>query len=264
MPNDFTGDAACMGVYNFESGALTTDSSPAAGGNGANTLTNINTVTADTTNYQQGAASALFDRASLQEMRILQAGMSAGFPWQSTDSVMKGTVCCWFRSTNPVASTAIVSNMLQAFSSGSWALTWNADATKLAVLWRYSTGYETLDTLWTLPNSGFGTFHLGLIIDGVNKVCTLRTWDGSTAATHTMSPANAMVVSDLGFCWGNFTYASGGNPTGMNGNLDEGVVFNRMLSIDEIDAIRGGTYTFSTGGYRLIPRGGVHCNLTVA
>jgi len=48
--NDFASDPNCKVVYRFEDGALTTDSQ------GSTTLTNANSVVADTVNFAEGAA----------------------------------------------------------------------------------------------------------------------------------------------------------------------------------------------------------------
>ena len=59
MANDFSSDTDCKALWNFENGALTTDSK------GGNTLSiGGNTPSADTVNYKQGAASCDFDSSN--------------------------------------------------------------------------------------------------------------------------------------------------------------------------------------------------------
>jgi len=74
VANIFTNDSNCKALWRFENGALTTDSK------GTNTLTNNNTVVADTVNFKEGAASANLESSSSQYFSITNANLNAGFP----------------------------------------------------------------------------------------------------------------------------------------------------------------------------------------
>ena len=52
--SDFSADANCVALWRFEDGALTTDSK------GTNTLTNVNTVIAKTTDFKEGISCGEF------------------------------------------------------------------------------------------------------------------------------------------------------------------------------------------------------------
>jgi hypothetical protein len=91
VANDFSTDSNCVALYNFESGALTTDSKS------TNTLTDVNTVTADTTNFKQGTASANFEYDSTQAFFRPDSDLTSGFPLKSDDTNKNISVCAWFR-----------------------------------------------------------------------------------------------------------------------------------------------------------------------
>lgn len=90
MANDFSADERCKALWKFESGALTTDSE------GTNTLVaSASPPTADTTNYREGAASALFTSADSQCYSIADASLDSGFPWKNGESNLDGSFCFW-------------------------------------------------------------------------------------------------------------------------------------------------------------------------
>lgn len=261
MANDFTGDSSCQAVWNFDTtGTLTTDSSPAAGGNGANTLTN-DSVTCDSSDYIRGTGSAALGGTAM--LSIAGASLSANYPGRSTDTSKLGTVCSWFKATSDGSNFCIYSQFDDVtLHKGTIVITWRGSGanTGISVIWVYSNdAFESWFPVVTVNYNQW--YHFGMTWDGINKGLHLRMWDGSTVFydadaptfTNELESSNAPVqigVLDSAKTWA-FT-----------GNIDEIVVFNRRLSNTEIDQIRSGTY--SVGGYRLIPRGGMHCNLTVA
>ena len=91
MANNFTGDVNCVALWNFESGALTTDSI------GTNTLTDNNTVGTNASDFKEGAACADLTRANSEYFSITDADLDAGFPLKSDDSNKKISVCFWFK-----------------------------------------------------------------------------------------------------------------------------------------------------------------------
>ena len=79
MANDFTNDANCKALWNFDDGALTTDSK------GTNTLTNSG-VTADTVDFKEGNASGDF-KASFGRI-------NDEFPWLCKN-FFRSEKCAW-------------------------------------------------------------------------------------------------------------------------------------------------------------------------
>jgi hypothetical protein len=83
MANDFSGDSNCVALYNFESGALTTDSK------GTNTLTNINTVQ-ESVDSKQGSGSADFEYADAECLKIDDGDLDAGYPFKTGSQFASG------------------------------------------------------------------------------------------------------------------------------------------------------------------------------
>ena len=92
--NDFSNDPNCVALYNFENGALTTDSK------GGNTLSvGGNSPTAVMVDYKQGLASCDFEASNNQYWTIADADLDAGFPLKNGDAVGNISVCCWIKLT---------------------------------------------------------------------------------------------------------------------------------------------------------------------
>ncbi len=81
MANDFSGDGDVVALYRFENGALVTDSK------NSNDLTANGTISADTVNFQEGAAAADFDRVNEEYFDIADVAMSAAYPLKNGTSV---------------------------------------------------------------------------------------------------------------------------------------------------------------------------------
>lgn len=251
MANNFSNDTSCKALWRFESGAMTTDSKS------TNTLTASGSAPAeDTTNKAEGGCSASFAGDVLRYYERTDADLAAGFPLKTGDSTQQITICAWVRPLTDSEKGIICkgnfssgSIFIKQFTGDCIKLNWNGvgDQCKIS-LSAYS--------LW---------IHIAYLIDGVNGTCSARAWD-SIAGVITPTPVSGLSNAswDLSLAW-RMGALSNSATNYFDGNLDEVVVFNRLLSNDEIDAIRGGTYneTYPAGGYRLIPTGGVHCNLTV-
>ena len=91
MANDFSGDPNCVALWRFENGALIADSI------GSNTLTDVNTVGTDTSDFKEGAACADFERSSLEYFYINDANLDSDYPFKSGDTNKKISFCEWFK-----------------------------------------------------------------------------------------------------------------------------------------------------------------------
>ena len=230
MGNIFSGEPRCKALWRLESGALTLDSK------GGNTLTNHG-VTADVTNYAEGLASGLFGGAAYLE--IADANLGAGFPCKTGDAVKKGTFCAWVRPNSYSGQQTILTKFNYYATKGSIDIRTNSSAANgYEILWIYSgvsleqfsTGFEPVVHTW---------HHVAVRWDGVNKVLNLRIWDGSTVHSFSYSPSNVMQVDDSPVALGSLS----GTPANYwDGEIDEAVVFNDLLTDGEIDAIRSGTF----------------------
>src|SRR5574343_790275 len=88
MANDFTNDASCISLWNFEPGNLTTDSK------GTNTLSiGSGTPASDAVVYKEGTGSLSLNGSS--HYTITDTNLSANFPLKYGVGGYF-TICCWF------------------------------------------------------------------------------------------------------------------------------------------------------------------------
>ena len=109
MANDFSADPNCVALWRFESGALTTDSK------GSNTLTAINTPTADTGDYKEGAASVSLVKSSSQYFSIADASLPTDFPCKNGGTGKIFSICAWFKSATLVEDNVIIGKWLDGY-----------------------------------------------------------------------------------------------------------------------------------------------------
>lgn len=231
MANNFATDASVKALYNFESGALGTDSGPV----GTNTLTLRNTPTADTTHYKQGAAGVALAAASHQYLDITNANLSTGFPFKSGDTTKLLTVCAWVYANSLSGWNGLLGMLSYAGADNSgWGLEFNG--TTLYAMWNgsdISTGLTLTTGYW---------YHITLWMDGVNKslkVKVIKDSDGSVQYW-TNTPSAVQNVGTLPFRIGTYTNKDSSNT--FDGTIDEVVVCNRLLNHLEALQIKGGTY----------------------
>ena len=243
--NNFSGDSNCVAVWRFED-------SPGFGidSQGSNDLTNVG-ADEENTYYKEGSQSASFNRAISDRMTITDANQDAGFPWRYDDgeSIVKDfSICGWFRlKTVPYdySSSYYIFSKYSLSSARVFGI-WIADTDnkiKLAMGWNNGETYE---------EAPFGTacvinrwYHFGITYDSATKFGRIRMWDDTAQALldsdKTNTYANATDACDVGLTIG--TRDDAGRP--FDGYIDELVVFNRVITIDEIDDIRNQIY--STG-----------------
>lgn len=234
MANTFTGDSSCIALYNFESGALTTDSI------GTNTLTNSN-VAESAGDYKEGSCCADFEKSSSAKMSISNSSLSAGFPFKSTDTNKQGSFCFWFKmeSTPSGVNGGLITKWGNGYNVSSFAI----GVSTSGIFYVAVSNGTTLDNT---NFSGYGTiatgvwYHVGVTLDAASKTCTLRIWNDTDSTvstlTHTYSitPYASTATVNIGSedYWNYY----------WDGLIDEVVIFNRILSIAEIDSIRTGGY----------------------
>lgn len=252
MANNFTADSNCKALWRFENGALTTDSK------GTNTLTNNNTVVADTVNFKEGAASADFESGSSQYMSILDSALDAGFPLKNGDTNKIISVCAWFRleSVPPLNEYRILyskydsTNLKRSFMLGSMT---DGTNTHIRLLLGYNSGASLEVIQHTYGLSTATWYHVTATYDNADKSYTVRIKDtsGNTLGTDKTGIAtldvNKLNVEDAPVMIGAF------NPTPQyfhDGLIDELVVFDDVITAAEATQIAQGTY----GTTNLIPK----------
>jgi hypothetical protein len=240
MANDFSGDSACVALYNFESGALTTDSK------GTNTLTDQNTVAENTTDYKQGACSADFEHSSDELFYINDTDLDSGFPFKSGESNKDITVCFWIHLESfdsdwyPFYKGKVGEGNL-SISLGIES-TENNRVLKVRVGWNGGASGETYEftAMDDLVTSTW--YHVGFTYTDSTKTAHVRVWDDTAGSNHydgSHAFSNAAVVDNGQVCIGGISEDLTGR---MDGEIDEYVVFNDVKSSADIDLIRAGTY----------------------
>ncbi len=239
MANDFSSDANCKALWNLDNGALPTDSK------GTNTLVNTG-VTADTGDFQQGDASGLFVATDTDYQTITDTNLDAGFPLKNGDTNKKISVACWVKFTSVPVSSQF--NCLLS--------KWNSSATKrsFGLFNRSSGGVARFSILLGTPG-GAGTeiiddssmtpiadrwYHVAATFQDSDKSYRIRIWDDVALSTTetTGTSTNHMNVGSAAFLLGN---TSDGDFF-LDAKLDEVVVFDDILTPDEIDDIKDGVY----------------------
>jgi hypothetical protein len=239
--NDFTQDPSCLVLWRFEPGALGSDSI------GLHELYPFLAGLSDPVDFWEGTGSIKSTVASPGWYGIEDQYLVAGFPLKAGGGSV-GTFCLYYKPIDESFANTILAKWDKC------SLRVIEDTGALKVWWGYSdTEYEEgvpneVDPPLFQTNNAY---HLGIKLDGPNKRVTIRARNLSTGevATYTYDFTNAINIADAIFEIGATTNDSPGT---MRGNLDELVVFNRLLSDAEIDQIVAGTfgvpvYPFSPG-----------------
>ncbi|MBE3092819.1 MAG: LamG domain-containing protein [Chloroflexi bacterium] len=239
MANDFSGDDNCKAVWNLESEALITDSK------GNNTLTNqgIGGVAEDTTNFKQGSCSGLFVKADSDRLTIQDSGLDSGFPLKYGETNKTFSIPFWIKlSSKDVAHWCINKSL---YSGGNYTFIIFVDAANKLTLYVSENGTAFNAYAHASALSVDTWYHVTVTYDGDgDDGYRIRIWDdtaGAILGTDKTGTASDIFIGVASFALGY------GNTATLNGNLDEVVVFNDVLSVAEIDAIRAGTYGAAAG-----------------
>jgi hypothetical protein len=229
MANIWVGDPNIISVWKFESGALTTDSV------GTNTLTAVNSPAEDVVDYKEGTCCTSLAFASKRFFKITDANLSAGFPLKSGDAVQRISMGCWFKLTTTGGNIpAIIGKDTYAglglalyHNAGSLRVSWNATALTLV----------TISTdVW---------YHAAVMADSRARTCWVRLYDSSTGISTNYLTAPPAADITLTSEWRIGAWSGTDADRTFDGKIDEVFVFNRLLSIAEIDAIRNGSYEYA-------------------
>jgi hypothetical protein len=234
--NDFSSDPNCVAVYEFEPGALTTDS------RGGNTLTpTVSPPTSETELFRSGAGCARFDAAEAQYYARPDADLSADFPMKdgAANHSFSATWWAYYESTSS-GGRAICSK-----SGSLWVMVQNGALSCTL----YFDGVGTVDTDHASTMDLEKWYFHALTYDAATLQFLMHIWDYSAGDTlgldrdwtgtgygEIVETADEMRIGPKNL-W---------DP--MDGLLDEFTVWNRALTIDEIDEIRTGTFGGTPAG----------------
>jgi hypothetical protein len=249
MPNDFTKDPNCVALWNFEHGALQTDSI------GGNTWTaGGGSPQSDQANFKQGSAAIyLIGDADNDYYDIPDASLDAGFPCSSGESGII-SLCFWYRLVaEPAGAGARECSVF--VKSGDFKATWltglqyNAGGANARFFMKigYNAGNDT-EVIFhgsSIADAAlFGKwYHVGMTFDDTDKSYRIRVWDDSNStilgSDKTGTATNNMNIENAPLLLGK---NSGGATPIADQIFDEMVVFKDILTADEIDLIRRGLY----------------------
>lgn len=234
--NDFSGDANCKALWRLEDGALTTDSK------GGNTLAAYATPTANTTTFKEGAASCDFDAGD--GLYIGDGDTDTGFPFRSADGggrIMNLSLAAWVYSDGISGYQTIFA---QAQASATFWIRINPSG--ILEFYVYVAGWEHGD--FGTAMSATTWYHVGVTYQDSDNSYRIRVWDDTAGdylgADVTGSFSGSPQITGQRYTVGSEAFAT----SNWIGLLDEVVVFNDVLTTDEIDQIRAGTFGAGGGG----------------
>jgi len=242
-PNVFDADPNCISLWKLDNGALATDSI------GSNTLSTAGTVTADTSNYKEGDASADFPGSDDMLYRT-DTNLISGTPYKSGESNKNISICLWFyfdTITFPDGDASLVTKYDSGSNLRSFRLKLEGDDNSFYWQTGHNSGGE-----WQI-SSAFGSafvagrwYHGGFTLDE-NGNYRARIWDDTAGdfldSDLTGQFSNSVSITTASLVIGGQMYNGGYTAAEIDGQIDEVVIFDDILTVDEIDEIRAGTYT---------------------
>jgi hypothetical protein len=242
--NNFASDKNCVALWRFEPDKLTVDSI------GTNTLTN-KSVVGESAVYKEGSGSARFKltkgvREDENWLAISDDQLSPQFPGKSGTANKRSSICFWTRFDSVPTGT------------NQWPLVTKANVTDNRISYRLRCLTGGIISLaigdgiagGASQSMEFGTpvvagrwYHIAVTFDDASHTGTINVWDDTAGTllgpqakkTDFMSmglSTDALVIGSIDKTW----YAS------LDGLMDEVVVFNDLLTAEEIAKIRTGTY----------------------
>lgn len=237
--NDFSTDANCVALYDFED--AWTD------GKGNNDLTDVNTPQFSTTK-KVGSKSGEFTSSAPphQYVYCADASLDTGFPFKNGEDERKISGCFWIQWYGLSNYSGI---LLKGERSTKYSFMLYKTDTHLC---RLNIGTGTGDTNADLCTFGtaFTTgvwYHVEFAYNGTTGAYVLRIWDDTAGnwldTDESGTGATGMNIEDGPLILASFTTQANELKLQARCYLDEVVLFNDTLSTDEMNAIRGGTYT---------------------
>jgi hypothetical protein len=237
--NNFATDPNCVALWRFEPDHLTMDS------RGVNPLTN-NGAQSETLDVREGAGCANFKAGETDWMSIDDHDLSPNFPTKNGDTNFEMSVCFWMKPrTFPFGGT-MISKYLLSTEDRSWRLfTEGSGSADLCVSLGTGTGGSFKKYAFDDPNQLLTAghwYHVAFTYRDVDRTYHVRVWDATAGVLRVDETGTAtahMAVTEAPLVLGSvplmFDYS-------FDGLLDEVVVFNDVVTTEEIDQIRLGTY----------------------
>ena len=242
-----TGGGSTLGIislYDFESGALTTDSV------GTNTLTNNATIT-ESTDARRGSGSADLEASSSQYFSRTDADLSSGFPGKSGETNKDFTIGGWFKSESFAAlpsGIALLSKYNGTTNDRSWHLSVREVSTgsgtyAVKAQIGFNSGTEAEDIAHASTLSTGTWYFAAMTFDSATNGYAIRLRDSQCQEVGTdlegtaTLDANGLSITDADFKIG----ALGATTQYFDGLIDYAFVYNEPLSEADINALCGTT-----------------------
>jgi len=237
--NVFTTDEHCVALWRFEDGEFRIDSV------GTNDLEN-NGAQVDLAEAQEGDASAHFKSSEMDWMSIDNQDLSADFPTKSGDSDVEMSICFWMKADTFAWESNIIGKYLIATDDRSWRIFASGGFTSGILTVTLGTGSGgTFDNyVFNQPGQFLQTghwYHVAFAYTDTTKGFHVRVWDGTDNVLLFDATGTAVwpiAVTDAPVVLGQLPLEG----RYYDGRLDEVVVFNDVLTTDEIDLIRQQSY----------------------
>jgi hypothetical protein len=234
MANDFSGDANCVAVYDFEPGAVCADTK------GLNDLEYFEKCQLGRT-ARHGSGSARFDSLymSVNGLSIPDASLSSDFPLKSGTSNGKISLAFWVCPLGVITNEYLVSKYDVANSKRSLGVYVDSSLKPMVYL-GYNGGAsgETLGPVNVVLTSDQWYWIL-VTYDSSDKSYRIRVYDetADTTTEVTGNSTNAINIEDAAFCVGR---RDGDYSYDLRANIDYLSVFKDILTAAEGDDIRTG------------------------
>lgn len=232
MANDFSGHADCKALWRFENGALIVDSK------GGNTLTSHNTPTADLVDFKEGAASVELNKLENDYFDIADAALDADFPFKTGDVNIKISICFWFKHISLPGSGGHHSffSKKDSISFENRNVGVGPGEGRFNFVLYDSIFYQYYVHASLLLNDRW--YHVGATYQDSDNAYRIRIWDDTAGAILGVDKTGIAINAVLS----NWPLEIGYRELTTDANIDEMVVFDRVLSPSEIDKIRTGRF----------------------
>jgi len=245
VPNDFSSDGSCKALWRYESGALTTDSI------GSNTLTSSGSPTANTTSFKEGSACVDLEASTPDYFSITDANLDTSFPLKNGDTTKEISICYWIRfETLPLDVHPFFwlvnffkgGTTTKSFAVGSYV---DGGVASFGMAIGYASGASWQKIHFGTVITTNNWYHVGITYKDSTKAYSIRVWDDNAGALLggaevTGTVANNINVENGPVYIGCAEYVV--KQEYYDGFLDEMVIFNRILTSNEIDKVRDGTF----------------------
>lgn len=232
MANNFDDDSRIIEYWLFENNLT-------AGKAGNNLTAAAGGVGYESGSPLEGSYSLDLENASNQWAYRNDADLSAGFPLKNGDTNKKFSWAFWVKPESLSTSHYVLTKF--SLTSRSFAAVLTSDGT-LQIRWG-SGASSSVDWNSQFQLTAGQVYHIGIAVDGVARTLLLRVYDATAGTAQTQTKTDWGVdlnVTTIPFVAG----ARGDYSTtyDYDGLIDELVIADHLLSADEFDRIRLGTY----------------------